>query len=369
MPSAYIIKRQTKLDGTRYRVLYRVGGRESTQHYAGSFRTLKEAQTRRAWIVGELAAMRVPDLALLDEPKEARMLSAVFEDWRRSRIDVDEATATTYRTSQHRIIAAVGDVPIDRIDVAWVAGLVSTLHQNKAKRESIRKTRAHLAMALDFSGVTPNPARDKSVRLPRVDEEEMTPPLATHVEATLHALAKKYRLPHLVYDASGMRLRELENLEWRDVDEIGRRWRVRKEIAKTRRPRWVPFDRFPNEDAGLVFDAVCRLVPREDRDPAARVFAGFDGDAYRTELTRACKAAGVPAFTPNDLRHRRASLWHLGGVAPADAASWLGHSTDEHLRTYAHATIEDRSEIDYVPLLFGLAVVSPVLPREAELAN
>jgi hypothetical protein len=52
------------------------------------------------------------------------------------------------------------------------------------------------------------------------------------------------------------------------------------------------------------------------------------------------------------LRHRRASLWHLGGVPAAQAASWLGHSAQEHLRTYTHVVI-DRTEIDYAELLSG----------------
>lgn len=55
---------------------------------------------------------------------------------------------------------------------------------------------------------------------------------------------------------------------------------------------------------------------------------------------------GVPAFSPHDPRHRRATLWHLGGVPAAQASAWLGHSAQEHLRTYAHAVL-DRTELDY----------------------
>ena len=38
------------------------------------------------------------------------------------------------------------------------------------KRETIRKTVATLAMVFDFHGITPKPARDKRVRLPRERE-------------------------------------------------------------------------------------------------------------------------------------------------------------------------------------------------------
>ncbi len=89
--------------------------------------------------------------------------------------------------------------------------------------------------------------------------------------------------------------------------------------------------------------------------------AGFGADRLRTAITRACTATGVPAFSPHDLRHRRATLWHLANKPPAEAAAWLGHSTQEHLRTYAHVVI-DRSEVDYAAVMRDRAVLSPVLP-------
>jgi hypothetical protein len=41
---------------------------------------------------------------------------------------------------------------------------------------------------------------------------------------------------------------------------------------------------------------------------------GVTGDRLRTALTRAATAAGVPVFSPHDLRHRRVSLLHLAGA-------------------------------------------------------
>ena len=79
MPSAWVKRRRGKT-GVRFRVEYRVGGRESRVRYAGSFRTKRDALTRKAWVTGELAAMRVPDLSALAEPK-ARPLLRV-EDYR-----------------------------------------------------------------------------------------------------------------------------------------------------------------------------------------------------------------------------------------------------------------------------------------------
>jgi integrase len=81
------------------------------------------------------------------------------------------------------------------------------------------------------------------------------------------------------------------------------------------------------------------------------VFAGFGADRLRTAITRACKAAGVPAFSPHDLRHRRCILWQLAGVRSIQGAAWAGHSAVEHAKTYGHAALADRSEIDYSSLL------------------
>ena len=68
MASVWIVTRVTGA-GKRYRVRFRIGGRESADQYAGSFKTQREALARRAWIAGELAALRVPDLgALAREP-------------------------------------------------------------------------------------------------------------------------------------------------------------------------------------------------------------------------------------------------------------------------------------------------------------
>jgi len=69
---------------------------------------------------------------------------------------------------------------------------------------------------------------------------------------------------------------------------------------------------------------VLDLCPREDRSPERRVFAGFGGDRFRTAITRASTAAGVPAFSPHDLRHRRISLLHLGGVPWARIGEHVG---------------------------------------------
>lgn len=343
MASAFIERRTTRSGQARFLVRYRLGGRESPRLWAGSFETMREARARLQWVSGELAAMRVPDLRLVK--KSVTPLRDVAEAWRASRIDVADGTAATHKVNLARIVRVLGSRPIDSVEAADVAAFVLSLAEDGLARESIRKTLATLAMVFDFHGVEPNPARNRRiVRLPRDDRVEVDPPAADVVRRVYELLPPSYRLPFLALDATGMRVGELEALTWGDIDEPGGRWRVRASTAKTRRARWVPVD----DD---IFDAVAAIVPREDRDLEKQVFAGFGADRLRTAITRACKAAAIPAFSPHDLRHRRATLWHLKGVPVADAAAWLGHSAQEHLRTYAHAALSDRSELNYVELL------------------
>ena len=102
-----------------------------------------------------------------------------------------------------------------------------------------------------------------------------------------------------------------------------------------------------------VFQSVVELVPREDRDLDGQVFAGFGADRLRTAIARACKAAGVPAFSPHDLTAPESDA-----LAPRRPPGRRGRVLarplpQEHLKTYANATLGDRAELDYEALLLG----------------
>jgi integrase len=228
--------------------------------------------------------------------------------------------------------------------VSHLAELVAELTANGLRKQTIRKTVSVLAMILDHHGVQPNPARDRRVRLPREERRELTRPRAEHVLAVHAALPRSYRLPLLVLDATGMRVGELEAFAWGNVDERRGRWRIRASVAKTGAARWVT----PPEP---IFAAFSALVPRDDRTPERPVFAGFGSDRFRTALTRATTAAGVPAFSPHDLRHRRVSLLHAQGLSWARIGEQVGHAdlvTTARVNTHV---VADEAEIDYLSLL------------------
>jgi integrase len=348
MASSWIERRSTGA-GTRYRVRFRVGGSEDVPRLAGTFGTAREAQARRAWVLGELAAMRMPDVHALRTSAPSPTLAEVAAKWRDSRVDVADGTAATHRVNLGRILPKLGTRRLDTLEAADAAGLVTALHEDGLKRESIRKTIATLAMVLDYAKVSPNPARDKTtVKLPREDKVELNPPTAEHVLSVHHLLAPAYRLPLLVLDATGMRVGELEALTWGDVDEPRGRWRVSAASSKTGRARWVSVP-------PVLFEAVTGLMAREDRDLDGQVFSGFSADRLRTAISRACKAAGIPSFSPHDLRHRRISLLHLGGVPWARIGEHVGQrNLAVTANTYTHV-LADEEELDYCVLLASYA--------------
>jgi hypothetical protein len=52
-------------------------------------------------------------------------------------------------------------------------------------------------------------------------------------------------------------------------------------------------------DENVLATLEVRLGPREDREPDARLFADSGADALRTSIAKACRAAGIPLFSPH----------------------------------------------------------------------
>jgi integrase len=371
MPSAWLEPRPSK-DGKRWRVRYRLGGRESKRHYGGSFRTQREARLRRDWIAGELARMQVPDLSSLAEPEPAPLLRDVARRWQESRVDVRESTAIQHRTALGRALPVFGERRVDAIKPSDVAALVAKLGEEGKARESTRKTLTALGMVLDYAeaplcgrnakGEAVNAARDrKTVKLPLEEPEEPETPSADHIEAVGWLLTIPYMIALLVLDVTAVRVGELEAARVGDLDEQRKAWLVRAAVSKTRRPRWV---RLPDDLYQAVLD---RLPPREDRDPDARLFPGVTADRLRMAIGRACRDAGVPHFAPHSLRSRRISLLHHQGESWAEIGDKVGQKSKiVTADVYTHALVDYR-EVDRAALLTRVRAVLPaVSPYEEE---
>jgi integrase len=301
---------------------------------------------RAAAVERELAELRLPDLTIAAAEPSAPTFAVAARRWLDSRIDVSDGTKVQNRTSVGRALPIIGDRPINEVEPHDVAALVAQLHCEGVAVSYLRKVIQAVAMTLDHAGVKPNPARDKViVRMPRSEGDEVNPPTAEHVVAVYRLLPARHRLPLLFLDWSGARVSAIDLTLVSDYDEPRRRVRLRAKTTKTRRALWIDL---PDV---LADELERQLGPREDRDPGAGLFADSGADALRTAIAKACKATGVPLFSPHDLRHRRISLLHLRGVPWARIGEFVGQrNLAVTANTYSHVLV-DETELDYDALL------------------
>lgn len=134
--------------------------------------------------------------------------------------------------------------------------------------------------------------------------------------------------------STGLRLKEICNLQWGEIDEDRRLIYVSAD-NKTATGRVVPLT-----SAAL---AVLRTVPRRMR--ATHVFVTKGGEPYRTRIERgriagatrdALRRASIEGASLHTLRHSCASWMVQAGVPLYEVQAVLGHSTPMMTLRYAH---------------------------------
>jgi hypothetical protein len=126
--SVWIRSRPTKAGEARYRVEYRVGGRDTPTQFAGSFRTKRLATVRAAWVERELAELRVPDLTITDAEAMSPTFEVAAQQWLDARIEVANGTKIQNRTSINRALKVIGNKRLEDLDAHDVADMVVRLH-------------------------------------------------------------------------------------------------------------------------------------------------------------------------------------------------------------------------------------------------
>ena len=154
---------------------------------------------------------------------------------------------------------------------------------------------------------------------------------ADQVQRLLDALASHNRLQArtaaLIMWRTGLRVSEVLELEWRDLDYLGEPATLIVRRSKTRRARTVRMhgelvQRFTNWPAN-----------RSPRDKVVQL-------SMRTALRQGCRreSPGTGKRRPgaHSLRHSAARHWLVAGKVPLNVVSqWLGHANvQETLRTY-----------------------------------
>jgi integrase len=103
--------------------------------------------------------------------------------------------------------------------------------------------------------------------------------------------------------------------------------------------------------ANLPRSLLRHLTDRDQRLHAFHLPAELGRDPSRTAIARACRAAGVPVFSPHDLRHRRISVLHRQGRTWAEIARFVGQrKLSLTADTYTHILADGR-EVNLAKLL------------------
>jgi len=234
-----------------------------------------------------------------------------------------------YRSHLRKIGETFGDRDPASIMAPDVAAWVAEQAEER-KPGTVAQYLDVFKMLLDRIGIQPNPARDPRVKLPRRMTEEANPPSDEHFIAIIDKLLSRWRLFFITIEQGGLRIGEAAALRWADVDVAGLRLRLPRSATKTGTSRWVQLPAW-------LMEAIEENCPLEDRVPARLVFQGLNYSSARQAMSRACRLAKVPNYTPHDLRHRRISLWHQSGIPARELAERAGHSKPSmSLDVYTH---------------------------------
>jgi integrase len=346
MSPAWIRKRKTAAGDARHQVLYRRGGREATIQAAGTFKRDREARLRRDLVAGWLAAGLDPKAELVKLEVEAAPARS-FADEAAALIATRHDASTESLRSKRKALMKLAELRPDLAAKPATAWTVSDVQELVAAMVKAGLAPATIdkyltdgpKLVLDHAGVDPNPARDRRVKLPRIIRAEVHPPTAGHVLAILDRVPRQLVLALVVLEQTGMRVGELVSLPWADVDVPGQRFRLARSRTKQRKPRWVQLP-------GWLMELVAASCPAEDRTETRRVFQTSES-TLRQAMARACRTAEIPLYSPHDLRHRRASLWHGQGLTVAEMKERGGWAKAEiALDVYSHVMPLDELDRD-----------------------
>ncbi len=178
-----------------------------------------------------------------------------------------------------------------------------------------------------------------SAKLPKAKPRPQPCFTTPQVELALKHLTGDTHAAVAILAYSGMRVGELVQLTWKDVqlpkERLGMihiRRGGSRDTTKDKEERFVPV----HPRVRPILDD----LPRE----SDRVLPGLRDRTLLTQLKAGCKAAGLgSAFKVHSLRHHFASMVANHNVSYKKALAWLGHSDSEMLSQYYHLH-DDESE-------------------------
>src|ERR1017187_6411983 len=352
---AYVRKRETKNDGTRYDVRYLVNGKRRTD----TFRTEKDAKSR-------LKKVHADELAgLVIDPKGGeRVFGEYAADWLETRLvkgrPLTPMTRQGYEALLRRNIrphfgrTKLRQITPERVR-EWHSKVTAESGSDQAAK-SYRLLRAILMTAVSDELIARNPCTIKGAGIEQARERPMLD--TTTVLKLADAIKPRWRCLILLGGLGGLRTGELLGLERRDIDLLHGTVTVARQAHEiTGQGRVITA---PKSEAGRRTVALPKVVLEALSDhldefvapaPDAPIFTGKSGlPLRRADLSAAwkdaCDSTGLSGVKPHDLRHHAATIIARNpNVTLKELMTTIGHSSPIAALRYQHATAERGQEI------------------------
>ena len=223
----------------------------------------------------------------------------------------------------------IGERDPTRFDWKDCLDLVTNLVQRGLAPRTVKAYIDTLKLALDFAGVEPNPARDRRVKLPRQPAKQPRIPSRAHIQAIRTHLPQHLLIPFDTLEATGIRVGELNNLTWADLDTAESRARIAQGKTASAR-RWVQLP-------PTLTHQINATRPPGDIATEHRLFPRYTNEQSATRSAKPANTPAHPHYHPHDLRDRWISLALKRGMPPAEVARDAGHARQAiTLDTYSH---------------------------------
>jgi len=271
---------------------------------------------KREYLAGRLVILKEGRKVLLSE------FIQEYLDWARENL-ADE----TFRKRKHvlqRLKSVIGDVYLKNLSRKHLDEYTSYLLSIGVSRNTvnthIRHIKASLSKAVEWELVKENPF--KGYKLLKVQQKPPAYLLPNQVEKVLQTIDDEFwKFVFMLFVFTGMRLSEVANLQWRDIDLKREVIVVRK--SKNYQSRVIPIHPKLRNEITKRLPSVGKVVP-------------YYKDYIYHKLKKYLKQAGFEKIRVHDLRHTFASLMVMSGVDLKTVQELLGHQDYRVTEIYAH---------------------------------
>jgi len=242
------------------------------------------------------------------------------------------APETKWRLEAH-VRPAVGHLRAAEFGSLQIKRYIAERRREDASDATINRELSIVRRAFTLALNSDPPMVARAPHIPRLEEHNVREGFIEHAQylALRDTLPDHLKAIFVVGYHVGVRLGELRQLEWRQVDTQGREIRLSGEQTKNGRPRTLPI----YGDMGAWLQWQKELT--EQKWPDCRwVFHYLERrlGGHLKGWRKACGAAGLPNFLFHDLRRSAVRNMERAGIPRNVAMNISGHRTESVYRRY-----------------------------------